>query len=372
MRAAHIQRYLTTTLVIFGLTACASIDPRKPTVEMEETKPYVKVTSYTDALSDLGLMTEIYDTPSLKIQSNPIGDNTGSSASTGAEIPRDITEIMKSSLNSIGGKVVYIPYDPSFMQNQVVTGYSNFRNKVIPDVVLTGGITEFDRGLETSSSGTDASVGHEFSGLPEGFILPSKAAELRYSQGSKASMSRITLDFNLLDFQTMTGIPKMNTTNSMEVRKALNENELGVSLFGQSFGGKGSLKKVQGRHAAVRLLVELSMIQMVGKHLMIPYWRLLGEDAKPDKNVLDQIDNFFYSLTRTEVIAILQEWLYIYGYNITPNGKLDLATKDALLKVYPKFDASKDTVDLQTYRHVYLNVPINVLAKKRRAALKAL
>ena len=32
--------------------------------------------------------------------------------------------------------------------------------------------------------------------------------------GQQAGKARITLDFNLLDFQTMSGIPRMNTTNS--------------------------------------------------------------------------------------------------------------------------------------------------------------
>ena len=47
-----------------------------------------------------------------------------------------------------------------------------------------------------------------------------------------AGLARITLDFNLLDFQTMAGIPRMNTTNSMEVSKAMAEREIGITLFG--------------------------------------------------------------------------------------------------------------------------------------------
>jgi len=365
----HVSKHsclLWNLVFLMGLTSCASLDPRQPQVDLPESKPYAKTTSYTQALNKLGMMTEIYGAPAFKIQSNPIGDNTGSSGSTGAEIPRDITEMMKSALNSIGGKVIYIPYDPSFIQNQVVTGYSNFHNKVIPDVVLTGGITEFDRGLEARSSNTDASLGYEFDGMPDNFTLPSKAMELRYSQGAKSGLSRITLDFNMLDFQSMTGIPKMNTTNSMEVTKALNEQELGVSIFGQSFGGKGNVKKVQGRHAAVRLLVELSMIQLVGKHLRLPYWRLLGEDALPDAFVMEQMADYYQCLSKAEIVANVQEWLYLYGYEVSITGQLDAATRKALQQLGQHCDPAKPTLDFETFTYVYLNIPITADAKRRR------
>ena len=77
------------------------------------------------------MMTEIYGTGIVKIQSEDIVDNTGTSGSTGGEIQRNITEIMKSVLNTIGGSVVFIEYNPAYIQNQMVSGYSNFENKMI-------------------------------------------------------------------------------------------------------------------------------------------------------------------------------------------------------------------------------------------------
>jgi hypothetical protein len=38
----------------------------------------------------------------------------------------------KSALNAIGGNVVYIPYSPVFINNQMVTGYSNFPGQAHP------------------------------------------------------------------------------------------------------------------------------------------------------------------------------------------------------------------------------------------------
>jgi hypothetical protein len=359
---------LLLSLSVF-LLSCAG-DPRKVDVQLPESAPEAKVTSFTEALYDLGLMTEIYDTGILRIQSNPIGDNTGTAMTTGGEIPRDVTEIMKSSLNSIGGNVIYIPYDPAFIQNQMVTGYSNFENKIIPDVILSGGITEFDRGLETRGENTDVSAGAEFTGLPD--YLPSKEVKLRYGDAGKQGLARITLDFNLLDFQTMTGIAKMNTVNSMEVHKALHGKELGISLFGQSFGLKGSIKKVQGRHAAVRLLVELSMIQITGKHLVLPYWRLLGDDAMPDKVVVAALTKYYYSLSDAEAIANVQEWLYLYGHEVPQTGEMDASTQMALKQVSSSYDGASARVDADTFLDVYVNIPLSQRTLGRREALARL
>ncbi len=361
---------VTLTLISLVLASCASVDPAKVDVELEETGPAAKITSYTDALGDLGLMTEIYASGGLKIQSNPIGDNTGASKSTGGEIPRDITEMIKSSLNSIGGYVTYIPYDPAYIQNQMVTGYSSFDKKLIPDVVITGGITEFDRGLETRGKGTDVGAEAEFTGLPD--WLPSKGVGANYGDSNKTGLARITLDFNMLNFQTMAGIPKMNTVNSMEVRKAVGKKELGIALFGATFGRKGSIKKVQGRHAAVRLLVELSMIQIVGKHLVLPYWRVIGEDAIQDKVVASAIEKYYYGLNDARRIANVQEWLFLYGYDVPINGMLDERTVRALAQFDEGFDPASKTIGPELFKKAYVNIPIDQKTLGKRNTLTRL
>ena len=363
---ARSCRYLLLPLFLL-LAACAGLDPANVDVQLPESAPQAKSTSYTQALRDLGLMTEIYGSQIVKIQSNPIGDNTGTSGSTGGEIPRDITEIIKSSLNSIGGQVTFIPYDPAFIQNQMVTGYSNFDNKLIPDVVISGSITEFDRGLETRGKGTDAGAEATFTNAP-GWV-PSKSVSLDYSDTDKIGLARITLDFNLLDFQTMAGIPRMNTTNSMEVSKGMAEREIGITLFGPTFGRKGSIKKVQGRHAAVRLLVEASMMQIVGKYLNLPYWKLLGEDAEPDQVVMDSISQEFYRSSEAQRIAKAQVWLFLMGHNVPVNGVLDQPTLAALTAVDSSVSMQTASISVETYGKLFQSVPIKPATLGRRNML---
>ena len=365
-RSLRILIFLSLSLL---MVSCVS-DPAKVDVKLEETAPEVKVTSYTQALDKLGLMTEIYDTGLVKIQSQGIGDNTGTAGATGGEIQRDITEIMKSTLNAVGGNIQFIEYDPAYIQNQMVTGYSDFSNKLIPDVVITGGITEFDRGLETRGDGTDVGAEANLTGMPG--WLPSQTVGIDYGQSGKTGKARITLDFNLKDFQTLAAIKKMTTTNSMVVNKAMANEEFGITLFGPTFGRKGSVKKVQGRHNVVRLLVQVSMVQMVGKYLMLPYWRLLGEDSEPDNVVMDTLSKRYYQMDSVTQVAKAQELLYLHGYDVPITGILDTQTVAALKQYDAAFKPAGSSVSLDTFVGLYVNVPLNHQTLGRRTMLARL
>jgi hypothetical protein len=353
------------SVAILALSSCAEMNPKNVDITLEKSAPVVKVTNYTQSLSDLGLMSEIYDTGLMKVQSQDIADETGTSTTTGGEIQRNITEIMKSTLNSIGGNVRFIEYNPSYIQNQMVSGYSGFENKAIPDVVITGGITEFDRGLETRGDGTNLDVEADFTGAPKWF--PSETAGVSYGDTSKTGKARITLDFNLKDFQTLAGIPRMSTTNSMEVYKGLREEEVGITLFGPTFGLKGQIKKVQGRHEAVRVLVQVSMIQMIGKYLALPYWRLMGDDAAPDKAVLDSVSETYHRMGREDRVGAVQQWLTLHGYDVTINNRMDSKTVAALQKFDPALGAADPSgISEQLFTKLYMTIPVTREAYGKR------
>ena len=360
----RIMNLLLLSLTGLFLTSCGGANPQNVDVKLEKSAPVQKITSYSGALLDLGLMSEIYDTGVMKVQSQDITDETGTAVTTGGEIQRNITEIMKSTLNTIGGNVVFIEYDPAYIQNQMVSGYSNFDNKAIPDVVITGGITEFDRGLETRGKGMNADAEADLTGMPD--WLPSQTVGASFGDTGKRGKARITLDFNLKDFQTLAGISRMTTTNSMEVYKGLQERELGITLFGPTFGLKGTIKKVQGRHEAVRLLVQVSMVQMIGKYLTLPYWRLLGDDSRPDKVVLDSISDTYYRMEPEDRIGAVQQWLTLHGYDVEINNKLDSKTQAALQKFDPALAGNGSELSEEMFSKIYLTIPITHKAYANR------
>ncbi len=163
----------------------------------------------------------------------------------------------------------------------------------------------------------------------------------------------------------------MQTVNTVTVTKATSEQELGFSLFGPSFGLKGTIKKVQGRHAAIRLLVQLSMIQVIGKYLILPYWQLLP-DAEPDPVVIDSLKNAFFAMDDTFKIAKTQQLLFLHGHDVFPTKILDDQTKKALQAFDSSYSLAQNGIDLNTFMKLYLSIPISDESLQRLHAFNKL
>lgn len=339
-------------------TVSCGLNPQNADLNLQETLPETKSTVFSNSLIELGRVNKIFGQGKLRVMVKNIVDNTGTSLPSEGEIPEDITEMLKSSLNGVGGNILYIPYDPSFMLNTAKTGYSTWGDKQLPDIILSGGITEFDRGLVTK--GENADFGADIKGSP--FTLD-------FGDKTKSSLASITLDFNLIDFKTFTGIPHMQAINNIKVHKGLRDDSLGFTIYGASIGVKGTMKKIQGRHAATRLLVQLSLIQVLGRYQRLPYWKLLpGTDE--DTIVISLLTEDFYALSSKERIAKTQEYLILLGKEVDITGVLDNKTLAALDTVAGAAGSKKLGIDqfLAVYRQIPLDA--NTLGHRSLANTK--
>lgn len=350
-----LVRHGVRLLPLSMLLVSCGLNPQNVDIDTNETLPEAKVTIYQQAIDKLGMMTQIYSDNPLKIMTKDILDNTGTSVATNAEVPRDMTEMVKSTLNGIGGNITYIPYEPEFMQNTANTGYSDYGNKVLPQVILSGGITEFDRALVTKGESMDM-----------GIDIKEYGAE--FSDQSKASLASLTLDFNLIDFKTFTGIPRIQAVNGIKLNKGTKEDSIGFTIKSATFGAKGEIKKVQGRHAAVRLLVQLSMLQIIGRYQKLPYWTLIP-GASEDSIVIDQVLADYYAMTPQQQIAKVQEMLYMHGFAVQPNGQMDGTTQTALQSFAQNHKLSSTTLDQKLYLALYESIPIDAATRQRRKNL---
>ena len=355
-------RIFITCLFLGQLIACG-VNPQNVDVDLNTSLPEVKTTVFNDAVRQLGKANVIYGRGPLHVMTKPVFDRTGTSLPTQGEIPQDISEMVKSTLNGFGGEILYIPYDPEFMMNTAQTGYSEWGDKILPDVVLVGGLTEFDRGLVTKEEGFDVSGAAEELGIPMG---------LDFEDTRKSSLARITLDFNLLDFRTFIGIPFVQAVNTINVHKGLGVDQLGFTVYGQTIGLRGNMKKVQGRHAAVRLLVQLSVIQVLGKYQNLPYWRFLP-NSEPDSVVIDALKEEFYSFQPADRIAKMQEYLYLFNKDVEVTGRLDTKTQNAIAAIKTEYNIqSKQPVSEEVYLALFENVPLNVKTQVRRRQVNAM
>ena len=329
-------------VLIMSLASCGN--KRVVDVELPESAPEVNLTTYTKALYELGRMTRKFGISKTYVQSKGVVDDTGTSMATGGEIPFDITEMVKTSVNRIGGNIVFVPYDPVFLKNQAGLNFTSLEGKAKPDVVISGGITQFDRSLEGGQNGFDAGGSFNDAGI-------------ELSSQDRDSTSSIGLDLNLIDFDTMSMLPRVQAVNSMKVYKVASDKEVGFSILGAAFGFKGGVKKIQGRHAAVRVLVELSVVELIGKYLTLPYWKCIPGSV-PDPIVLETIRDQFNEADNTERMRMVQQLLRVYGFkNIRQTGILDEASKKALNSVIKAYGIDSTNLNDRFYQALFENAP---------------
>lgn len=281
-----------------------------------------RATRYDDSLRQFGKLLEAYDIDPVRIQSKLLTNETADKT-----LPEDVSKMMATSINKIGTRVIYVPYDPNYIINESTTG-GNI-NRALPTLVLTGGITEFDKDMVEKSRDLKAEADIE-----KGQWGSSNQYTGSAGYNAEESVSRMTFDLSMLDYKTQTAIATSQVSNTINIRKT----KLGWGV-GAFFDGCGltfdyTLKKQQGIYYAVRLLVELSTLESLGRYFDVPYWRCIP-GATEDKDLVAKLREEFGYQSETNKILYLRQYMFFHGYNInknTPVTQDDLAMINDAMK----------------------------------------
>lgn len=349
---------LLAALTILG--GCASMDKavsdtQKLYAESEQRKlkPAANLNDYSLALQRFGQMLQIYKKgdPTIYVQTRDIRDATNlSHPLVGAEIPGEITEMVRTAINRIGPNVVYIPFYPDYLVAQAQMG-AQF-GVTMPNYVITGALTEFDRALSGAGRSNNLSLN-----FGKGRGETDAGADWKRT----AILSSLGLDLNLVNFSTNQMMPQMQAANVMKVWNFSKETNASLGFYGDSFGFKLEGKYLQGRHSAIRTLVDLSVLELLGKATNTPYWRSIP-GAQPDPVVVGNVRNTFNSMEQPMKIAMIQVMLQKYGQPVQINQQLDEATVQAIRNVYtthfPQFGDRVDVLTWEGFEPLFFNVPM--------------
>ena len=309
--AANTGAALTLALTLSGCQVASVMIPGltpKQEKKMEESQvAFTRATIYGDALDALGESINKKVNYTTIVQSKNIENTAG-----GAELPIDVTNMVTSSVNRMAGRrLVFVPYDPNYYQQEAATDGLKGR-RVLPDVVIAGSITEFDKDVETKGGGFNLDV--IFGGASGQTDV---GGELMNSE----NFTRVTIDLHLIDYKTQAYIPGVQATNTIYVYEVTKSNQLGFMVYGSGVGGNGRLKTSQGLHQAVRNLIELSVLEVMGKYYDLPYWQGFGSE-RADSKVMKTLKKSFSRKSKPAKIFEVQKLLV--DYKIGPvhvNGK---------------------------------------------------
>jgi len=242
-------------------------------------------------------------------------------------------ELIMSAILKIGKPLVYVD-----LQNQT--------QKV--EYVISGSITELDEGVKIVDNSLTAGI----QGLLKEF-----AGDLQGENRKNTVVTNMAVDMYLKDYETSkliaNSIQKASLYQNQQTRTA------GFYLFGTGLEVADSVTYRTAKDATVRSLIEIGTLEIIGKELKLPYWKLTK--AKESKFLVSSIEENF---EKSDKIRELQKILQKYGFSdVEINGNEDSKTKENLKRVTESFNLRYSGVSARLLTDLWLNIPYQKGAK---------
>lgn len=331
MRRNHISRLAASAIMMLG-SACASWEPETAySTAQPTTRPVQNITSFTPALQCMDNLLSSFGVTNVVITSAGIPDAT-------SEVKAGTKDMLISAISRMSVKsraFAFVDFDQTqtdVAQLQSLVGFSN--KFVAPSYYIRGAITQLDSGVISNSVGGGIAVGGVDLGVSKDLVV-----------------SVISLDMNLGYLASRQIIPGISANNSVAVSRRGVGGDVGAQIYKAGISFNLSMNKSEGMHSAVRSLIELSAIEIVGKLTEVPYWRCLSiEQTNPD--VIAEARSWFDAMTEQERVVFAQRALASRGYySGAVNGIHDGSTKAASARYQSEHGLiANGRIDFQLYQ----------------------
>ncbi len=327
LQAVRVLRspLLAASSLAVVLAGCVA-DPPKPetaTVATAVKTPATKtVTNFTPALRCMDDLLLSYGQRDIIITTAGINDSTQKVMVGTKEML--ITAASKMSVKSKA--LTFIDYDTSstdlsaLFQDMQAAGA--FQHK-LPKYYIRGAITQLDENAIDAQQGA-------------GIALP--FLDLGVSRDQVSSV--VSVDMNVGETASRMILPGVNASNSLVVTRSGKGGELGGKLGKVGFSFNMSLNKAEGLGSGVRALVELGMIELVGKLTGTPYWKCL-EIEKTNPVMIEQAREWYDGMKPEERVKLVQRKLA--GMNLY-SGPINGVVSKELTSAIGKFQAENGLI----------------------------
>ena len=248
------------------LYGCASVESRledKLASEFAEMKqgpnggPYKSITNFSDSLSCMDRLMLAKNIRNIPVMVEDIDDKT-EAVKTGV---RDmlVSAISEMTHKSHGIKLILYGKDSGNLISFLKAANNNKVYENLPWYDIQGSISQFDKGVTS----VDASIG----------LFARRHGGLGAARGS--SLSVVALDLNVVSTKDMSVVPGVSSKNSVAIfqRGDSLDADASINKFGVYFDI--NLSRNEGQAQAVRSLVELAAVEIVGKLTRVPYEQCL-------------------------------------------------------------------------------------------------
>ncbi len=250
--------------------------------------PSVKtITNFSQALRCMDNLFLQHDKKGIVITSAGIPDMTGK-VNTGTK-EMLITAVSKMTLKSKAFDFIDLHKADDDLGNLFML--IGAKPTALPDYYIRGSITQMDADAVRDNKGG-------------GIALP--FLDLGYTKTQ--SYDLLSMDMSIGETVSRRILPETSTANTMIISKSGKGGEAGgkIGKLGMSFNL--DLSKTEGVGAATRTLVELSLIETLGRFTKVPYWKCL-DISSTNPMMMDQARDWYDTATDSERITFYQRKL---------------------------------------------------------------
>ncbi len=307
--------YALLLVIIVVFNGCATV--KESDVQLPKQVIKKNINKYTISLQKIGDMLSATKDNDIYIAIKDITNKT----LMNNKVPDDITGMLKTAFMNIGYKV-HVVYS--------IDALNQIADKNAEKYVIEGEISEFE---QTKSSGSGMNLGLSAT-------VNNNSADFEYNNDKGTQVFNLALDLRVINANTGEYIPFVFAKNKIQLVKNTKSNSFSFFIIGNGFGMSGSFTKQNGVFSSLRLLSELSSVEIVGKLRSLPYWLALP-NAKPNFNVINNYKrqfNYFNKDIKYRYIKFLLGFYYsnindknFNNYVILFKKKMDIYPADSKL-----------------------------------------
>ena len=346
-KSLSLRRLALPLLIAAALAGCSTLDAYKETVEQTETvrtgpeqAPFRAITGFTDGLRCMDNMMIQYGVRDLSMLVEEITDQTKKiNAGT-----RDmlITAVSDMTRRSRAIRINAFGKDATNVISFLASAQRQNAYQVLPPYDIKGSVSQFDENVIRNQK----DLGAGFSP----FISLGIARD--------AASSILGLDLSVLSTSDLSVLPGVTSRNSVVILKQGKgfDGDAAYHKLGLNFSM--TLSRSEGQAQALRGLVELAVIELMGKLTKTPYWQCLGADPKANEEIRREISDWYYAMaaSRVELIGWFQNQLRRRGYYDGPiDGEFNAAFDEATANYRSAIGLPKKDLLDEAFFTAYLN-----------------
>lgn len=354
-------RAAALALAIAGLlSGCGAMDVKKDTLKAAEAvktgtenAPFRAITNFSAALRCMDNTMIVYGVRDTSMLVEELADQTKKvNAGTRDMLISAVSDMTKRSR---GIRLIAFGRDSGNLVGFYEAAGSKNPYATIPQFDIKGSISQFDENIAKKTAEAGFAIGDYLSA--------------GYAKSANATV--LGIDLTVLDTSDMSVVPGVTSRNAVIIFKQGNglDADAQYKKFGINFST--TLSKAEGNTQALRNLIELASVELVGKLTRIPYWQCLGADARGDE-VQQEIRDWFDTLSGPDTVAYFQYQLRLRGmYNGPVDGQPNAELIQAITQYRKALGLSDEPkIDLAFYA-AYLNADHQAVAAKARLAVPA-